>query len=292
MKRSIFYIIICSILIGGIIFFVYKHKQDEDKKIEILLKKLDPLTPEETAQIVSKLYNELGPRIGSHLVEPNPLITIAGLRSSGDFLMHNLTSKEKATIQSINESQKYPIYFNINIDSTGLAYIGIINLKGLEYTSKKTKFPFVEPFDASSGKEGMKTWLKRFSEKAEEYFKDKPYKETELGQPLQHFIIGFALGYPDQALLDMYNTFYEEKSPLIYTKIPYSDYYEGAQPNFGYLPEHENEESILNTKELWGKFLKDFYNTSWHLQIAKDPTFKKTLEDEQKKHSAWFRRYR
>ncbi len=65
-----------------------------------------PLNGEQTAQRIEKLYNELGPRIGVHLVEPNAVITIAGLRGKGNFLMHDLTNEEMLRLKKINEELK------------------------------------------------------------------------------------------------------------------------------------------------------------------------------------------
>jgi len=46
---------------------------------------IQPLSGEHTAELVATFYKELGPRLGSHLVEPNVVITLAGLRGSGNF---------------------------------------------------------------------------------------------------------------------------------------------------------------------------------------------------------------
>ncbi len=251
-----------------------------------------PLNGEETAQLISQFYTALGPRIGVHLVEPNAVITIAGLRGRGNFLMHDVTDEEKNTLEKTNElAKKHGIKFILTQDlEDKIDGIQIINFKGLEYSSKLSRFPFVEPFDSSTGYEGFILWGDTVRNKAEHYFKDKKYslEEGPLGHPLDHFMVGLELGYPDQALLDLLSTLHLEKSPLTYSKIPYSDYYSNPQPNFGYLPEHENEEAIAKIKDSWGSLLKEFYNSAWHTSISKDPNFVKFIKSEEKAHDEWF----
>ena len=65
---------------------------------------VQPLDGEKTAELISKFYKQAGPRIGSHLVEPNAVLTIAGFRGNGNFLMHNITSDEKIALEKLNES--------------------------------------------------------------------------------------------------------------------------------------------------------------------------------------------
>lgn len=258
-----------------------------------LFEKAKPLSGEKTAQLISQFYTELGPRIGVHLVEPNAVITIAGLRGQGNFLMHDLTSDEKIKLEKINElAKKSGIHFSLTEDvKDEIADILILNFKGLEYSSKMSHFPFVEPFDSSTGYEGYLKWRKEVRTKAEKYFKEKKYISSEgpLGDPLDHLTIGLTLGYPDQALLDLYSNLSnrnERRLPL--SHIAYSDYYENPQPNFQYLPEHENEKSILKIKESWGALLKEFYTSSWHTSISKDPTFIAARKSEEKAHDEWF----
>ena len=222
-----------------------------------------PLNGEETAQLVSKLYNELGPRIGVHLVEPNAVLTIAGLRGNGNFLMHDLTADEKRALANINATNKeHGIGFLVHDDpEDGVADINISNLKGLEYSSKISKFPFITHFDSSTGYEGQANWVRDIRNKAEKYFKDKGYitKEGPLGDPLDHFMVGLNLGYPDQALVDHYRTLStREETPLASSNIPYGDYYKNPQPNFEYLPNMKMKNLSLQLPKHGVIFLRNF----------------------------------
>ncbi len=257
---------------------------------------VQPLTGEKTAELVSKFYEQVGPRIGSYLVEPNAVITIAGLRGHGNFLMHRITNDEKNALEKLNESSKELgiKFFLIEDPQDETVEIIILNFKGLEYSSKKTKLPFVPPFDSKTGFDGYLQWKQEIYNKAVKYFKDKDnnyYSEEGLG----HLMLGLELGYPDQALLDMYSTFINKEINLSHfklTHIPYSDYYPNPQPNFVYLSEHETEKSIVAIQESWGNLLKQFYNSPWHTNHSKDQTFIKSRKSEEEIHDDWFLRRR
>jgi hypothetical protein len=265
---------------------------------DLIFKKY-PLSAQETSFMVYKLYNELGPRIGCHLVEPNVVITLAGLRGNGNFLMHDLTANEKSKIEGLNKKvEPVGIKFFISYDlENEIADIMIINLKGLEYSSKKSKLPFIKPFNAATGFIGYRKWSDTVTDNAKKYFN---ITNDEQEGALMHLMVGLSLGYPDQALLDMYNTVNQEglkgasagQSSFIYSKISYSDYYDNPQPNFGYLPEHEDEESIVRVKKAWGALLGEFYNTTWAKSLAQDPQFAAMRSAEEKAHQEWFLRKR
>lgn len=293
MKRMHIKHIVLGILLVGLpgCFSCNKERPAAITKQTIVT--VTPLNGEQTAQRISKLYNELGPRIGVHLVEPNAVLTMSGMRGSGNFLMHNLTDEEILKLEMANEKlKKFGIQFIVHndVEQEG-ASIDIFNIKGLEYSSKLSKLPFVTPFDSSTG-EGYQNWQQEVANKAKKYFEDKGiHTPAEQHDLLGHFMLGLSFGYPDQALLDAYETKFDN-SKLAHRNIPYSDYYDNPQPNFSYLPEHEHEESIANIKKSWGKLLEDFYNSSWHKAIAKDPVFIQTMQSERKAHNDWFKRNR
>lgn len=281
------------LLLAALTLSLFLYKKQSLSINEITFKN-HPLNGDETALLISKLYDELGPRIGSHLVEPNAVITFAGLRGKGNFLIHNLTSHEKTKIENLNKKIAHlGIQFIIYDDAEdAIADIYIENLKGAEYASKLSKLPFVEPFSAATGHEGLKNWTKTVRRSATQYFNNEKNELSE--NHLDHLMVGLQLGYPDQALLDSHNvtTAGLGHDSLKYSKISQSDYYENPEPNFGYLPEHEKEESIEQTTKSWGKLLEDFYNSKWHTSLSQNLTFIKTIRSEKKEHDDWFTKRR
>ncbi|MDR3646280.1 MAG: hypothetical protein P4L22_01925 [Candidatus Babeliales bacterium] len=256
---------------------------------------LKPLNGQETANYIQTIYNELGPRIGSHLVEPNVVITLAGLRGYANFLMHDLTQEEENRINEFNIKHKNSgLLFTIIDDKEDeIVDILITNLKGYEYTSKISKLPFVVNYDASSGFQGKDKWSKKIKENIKNYFNDtKEYDQ----HPESHLHLGLMLGYPDQALLDMYNNIkaglFGNNRAFIYSKIPYSDYYDCPQPNFSYFKESIKDETIVNVEKSWGKLLEEFYTSTWHKALSKDPIFIKIRQSEDEAHEQWFKKMR
>lgn len=281
--KKVYQVIVVCISLSLLIFFLSK-KYITDSTV-------NPLNSCKTAQLISELYKSLGPRIGSHLVESNVVLTLAGLRGYAGFVMHDLTDSEAQDIEKVNEkTERLGIRFVLERDTENeISYIIIYNLKGFEYTFRMSKLPFVKPFDWASGFNGIDIWLDNIRNSAEKYFDIKPEAKLSI-EALDSLMSGLMFGYPDQALLDSYNILSAGKnySVLVLSNIPYADYYESAQPNFAYLPEHENEESIVKIKKSWGDFLKEFYNTSWHKVFAKDPYFKQIRALEEKAHQEWF----
>ena len=239
-----------------------------------------PLNGEETANLIAGFYQDLGPRLGSHLVEPNTVLTIAGMRGSGKFVIHNLTKEEQNKIEKLNEkSKKLGIQFTVdNDEKDNSANISILNLKGLEYTTNLSKLPFVKPFNAGQGFEAESSWGKAIIENAQKNFPNiKKYSA--------HLITGLMLGYPDKAILGVLNNVNEgiiSSSELVDSNIPYSSY----------LREHANDPVIAKTLDSWGKLLIEFHKSNWCQSIAKDPEFIKNLKSELDLYKNWFKNFR
>lgn len=272
---------ICFVLLIALIFVLPSCNRKSISEID----NKAPLNGEQTAELISTIYQEIGPRLGSHLVEPNAVLTLSGLRGVGNFLTHNLTEEEKNKIEKLNEKIKNRgIVFVIWDDKKeDVADITIYNFNGLEYTSKLSKLPFVKPYDSSTGLEGIKKWVGSTYTAAENYLK----KAT--GAALSALVVGLRLGYPDQALLDAADAISNNINwdELADSKIPYSDYYHNPQPNFSYFPQHEEDPTIARTRESWGKLLKEFYNTKWHMSLAQDSIFINMRKSEAESHNNW-----
>lgn len=155
--------------------------------------------------------------------------------------------------------------------------------------TKLSNLSFIPKFDSTTGWDGYENWKDDVHANINKFFK------TE-NEATFHFIMGLNYGYPDQALLDMYevlnNDNDSEKTHLAFSKIPYSDYYDCAQPNFQYFPAHEEEDSIKTVRNSWGQILRTFYNSQWHKSILQNPDFIKIRNFEEKNHRLWIEKYR
>lgn len=262
------------------------------KVIANLKRKPTPFTVPQTVELVSMLYNELGPRIGCHLVEPNTLLALAGFRGQGNFLTHYLTQEEKIRFAQINNQLKaLGINFEVNDDvQDELVDIFVGNLKGLEYATGLSKLPFVKKFKADTGLMGYKDWFQHTNNEAKKYFQEQ-YAQSPFSQDsLSHLMIGLVFGYPDQALLDLYNS--REDYPAGKSEIPFSNYYDNPEPNFSFLPEHKNDPGIVHIVNTWGNFLQTFYKSPWQQKLQNDSEFKRMRKLEDEMHDRWFKRKR
>jgi len=212
----------------------------------------------------------------------------------GIFLTHNLTQDEKEKIEQLNKKMKPKGIQLILISDVkrNIDDIHIHNFKGAEYSSKLSQLPFVQPYNASTGLTGLQAWASSVLANAKNYFKqilkDHPVLEKE--NAIGHLMLGLGLGYPDQALLDLFNAIMRgiPSDELADSKIRYSDYYAGPQPNFHYFSHHEDNQTIVKIRKTWGKLLREFYKSSWHVLIAQDPVFISMIKSERELHNAWF----
>lgn len=261
--------------------------------VQELADKPAPFTVAQTVELVSSLYTALGPRIGSHLVEPNALLTLAGFRGRGYFVIHDLTPEEQSRIEQVNHQLKdLGIEFDAN-DELFEDELVITNLKGWEYSTGFSKLPFIKKFNASTM--NYSEWWQNTNEAAKKYFQSSAARGPFYEQGLKRFMIGLGFGYPDQALLDFYDAFRREGHPFEFSEIPFSNYYySDDKPMFSFLPEHKDDPDVLSTIKVWGAFLKDFYASLWHQKHEKDPEFiqMRKLEEEHDKRVQYLRRNR
>ena len=77
----------------------------------------------------------------------------------------------------------------------------------------------------------------------------------------------------------------ENRSNLHYHEI--RNNYSSIPLGFCYFPEHENEESIVRVKNSWSTLLEEFYHSSWHTSLTKDPLFIQTFQSNAEARISW-----
>lgn len=242
-----------------------------------------------TTILIKKLYEILGPQLGSHLVDPNVVLTISGVRGRAEYVCSHTQPDDWERLESLNNiTETMGIKFVRSCQFIeGSMSVTLENLKGFEKTSRQSRLPFVTPFSSASGWKALREWLMMLYENAAKEF---GRNDADPFDPCAHMVLGITYGYPDRALIDFLQWLKSHrKHHMASSKIPYSDRYECSQPNFTYLPGHEMEPSIQKTIRQWGKILKDFYMSPWHLTIEKDRDFleARRLDDEMLKDRIW-----
>ena len=244
-----------------------------------------PLTGEQTAEIIGKLYDKLGPESGEALVEPNLVLTIAGARGHTEFFVDFPEAGDIEKFMALNEVLKgTPIKIKCNKFQDGLLAVSFENLKGYERISRLTKLEGITPFFAGEGWEGLEKWRKGCLENLEKSGKFPSEKNRMI------VMSGIRYGYPDQAVrdfIDWINT--GRKKYLADSDIPYSSLYSCAEPNFTYYPESEDDEGIRSTVALWGKILREFYGTPFCRNLETNPDFIKARLEAKKKHDKYMK---
>lgn len=223
----------------------------------------EPLSGAETAELVSQMYEIVGPRVGPLLVEANIVLTLAGARGQTEFFISNPQKEDWTKIDEIN---KWLATKGISFDAQEDAFkspsdgketlmVSIDNLRGYERMSKKTKIPGIRPYEASSCWEGLDKW--RFSTF---YSLEKAQTEGKISYPaddIPHIFAGVAKGYPDQAIYDAMDWGLQDRqSPTVDTDIQFVSLYGGAEPNFMYHPDHSGDLAIKETISMWGKVIR------------------------------------
>jgi hypothetical protein len=238
----------------------------------------EPLSGDETANIVSEAYEIAGPRIGSSFVEANVVLTLAGARGQTEFFIDNPTDEDVRIIEELNKAieekgismQAYEPF--IAPDGTNTLMVNVMSLRGLERVSKLTKIRGFSAFEASAGWDGAREWNSACLTTLEALQADGklPFSKDDIF----HVITGVNKGYPDVAIYDAVDwSSGDRREQMAGTDIPHVSLYGGAEPNFDYAPKHEGDPSIQNTVASWGKVLENFYNSSWHRTISKDTQF-------------------
>lgn len=232
-------------------------------------------------QIISEIYDILEPAVACNLVNPNVVLTIAGIKPYADVHWIPYTKDTEGKILKANAIiKKYDLELDINLDenSANIADGFITSRKGLERITHSTEFKWVPKYESVTGKEGHAKWYRETLTN----LKDMQKKEELTGdQSLKILFEGIKIGYPDQAILD-----YEEavrlnnRAALIFAELDYPKEYwvTTAVPNFHYYPEHSREKSIENWVNSANKVFNYFYNSKWYNTIVKTPTFFEAID--------------
>jgi hypothetical protein len=228
-----------------------------------------PLSGVETARIVSKIYDKIGPRFGCVFVDANVVLTLSGAKGNTNFFLAYPQSGYDRTLLSLNEILE-PMGIKIGSfipqPNSNIILVNIENLKGYERASKLTKFPFCTPFDAATGWKGVL--------QSNRAMWDDMEKTGVPRDRIIYTIMNLNQGYPDMAIQDYNDCEASGRAfRLVNFEIPLSKRYYGGDASFLLRPEHIDDPAITATAETWSAILKGFYRSTWHKAREKDPHF-------------------
>lgn len=246
-----------------------------------------PMSGLETANLVGQLFDKLPKEVRKNLVDSNVVLTMAGLKPQTEFFIDVPNDQSlgnvKRGIEMLNEFLKE---LNPNLrfklvdkpfisptDKQRTQMISVENLLGFDRASKKSKLPFMAPFDLRSGWNGLQEWAKGVNGKIEKIKANT--KEESDRKNLDTLVTGFVKGYPDQAIYDYADWFKggKKRKRQRATDISYVGMYDEAEPVYSFYPEHSDDESIRENIEAAGEILKEFYESDWHRKVEPELTF-------------------
>lgn len=245
------------------------------------------LTGEETAKVISRMYEILGPENGCLLVESTAVLAVAGLKGYTFLVDAKIDEQGKVEIEALNK-QFEAEGLRIEVWSSNDA-VNIFNLKGFAYKTRRTKIPGYLPYDYSTGFEGLrKLWREAFEEV--ERLKQNREIPTEVDEGI--YEQGVMLGYPDQAILDFEKCLRagDINKDLINSDMmsasPFAEEYGGPVPEFDYYPSSTADPEIVEYIERAKRVLKEFYSSSWHRAVAQNPEFLASRQREKERFQA------
>lgn len=249
------------------------------------LKLPETLSGLETAKLAESLYSQLDPVIANRLVDPNVVLTLAGLKGVADIPWIEPISTNGAKIDAVNEQfESRGLFFRYDVDRQvanldnfpeDVGSLSLINLKGIEKATKQSKLPGMIPYDSRTGLEGYTPWIDSCNASIE-----AEKEQGRLDPELQTWVIlsGKVLGYPDQAVMDFEEAIRTDQSEKLKTvkildEVPFANHYRGAIPEFDYRPEHADDTDIVAFRENAINILQEFYDSEWHKSLSENEEF-------------------
>ncbi len=239
-----------------------------------------------------EFYEKPGPRLGSYLVQPNVVLTLAGARGQTEFFIDNPTSEDVEQLKKLREEtaggdviftpsavqeHKNPPYLGVSVDVKD-GYISTFK------NSHLANLPPPPP-DAD-----WKSVIKWHQDTKESLLEKQKRGEIPANMELDHVLIGIEKGYPDVAVMSAMGVYAIEdkeqrkkaEEKLLSTDIAHSREYSCAEPNFDYGEEYKDHPDIVKTEKEWGEILSKFYDSEWHKNLAQNLDFIQSVKEQRR----------
>lgn len=249
------------------------------------------LSGQKVAKIAESLYSRLDSRLATHLVRPNVVLTLAGLKGMADVHWVTLNKDIISQLDALNrEFAPQFIYFQVpesfKKSPAEDGQVNVFNGRALARKSQITTIPGVPRYETSQGSGELLDWFHNLFDNL-----DNAQREGKIPKEVDIQILweGIVLGYPDQAIRDFEKCLrtgdihQDLKFSPILEGIPYAEKYGAPVPEFNYYSAHENDPEIAEYITKARRILTDFYDSAWHQKLAKDPVFLKTNQTEKEK---------
>ena len=242
--------------------------------------------------ILTGLQNKVGSPSLAYWVTPNSVLTLSGARAYCDGVFYhpgeNQLSQLTEWVDQLNTTIEAltsvaDVYFaEAKIDKTTsgekFASYDALFTQGLKFVLDTTKLLGGDKFELI----GQKPTGEKLTEAMRSLLKQKEKTKHMSKESLDRIAVGILLGYPDEAILSSVFEWENDDpfaEPLIDADIRGSRYYICPQPVYSYPRSMVTNPKINAHEQRWSKILQDFYTSSFHKTLAKNPDFKSKARD-------------
>lgn len=247
----------------------------------------------QAVDILAELHKRIGSAHLAYWVTPNCVLTFAGARGVCDGVFYHPTEDTQvlnswaqeiyADIQEIKSITKVlNAQSGVDVAAYGKTPIATYDLlleKGLAYSLESTDLVNIK-LEQLEIEDGNGEWLVADSI-AKLLRSNEKFKEST-DEYLQHVAAGIILGYPDKAITESIDL-WDNKEPfseqLISADIKGARFYDCPMPVYDYPRNMVNDSTIITHEKLWSGILKEFYESDFHVELAKDPHFQKKAKE-------------
>jgi hypothetical protein len=223
------------------------------------------------AERIRDWYPTLPPRLGTQLADPNVVLTLADARSQTEWVAYRPQPGDKETWKKFGASIKSSGFLLSAHDGGSHALnapalsVSILNLPALEPATAVTELPGVARF-VNGGVNSRSEWYLATMNGLASAQKNKLYPAE--AKKIELVRIGVEKGYPDSAIMALLT---QPRSSLAHTDVPYSKYFDCAQPNYSYDPRDGSK--IEPHVNYWGSVLKNYYTSAEFQVLERRPEF-------------------
>lgn len=245
-----------------------------------------------TAQVAISILDQLKDIVNSatlaYWVTPNSVLTLSGARAYCDGVFYHSSKKQltKWTVEMARSIEALTsitdVYFaeaKVDKSTSKEEYAGYdaVFMHGLNFVLGKTKLLDRSKLDFIQQRQSGEKLVETISMLLKQ---DKRFKQYSR-ENLNHIAFGILVGYPDKAILSSVSSREEDPfaEPFIDADIRGSWYYICPRPVYSYARHLVSDVEINNHEQLWSNILRDFYTSSFHKKLAKDPNFKSKAKE-------------
>ncbi|HKR82239.1 MAG TPA: hypothetical protein VJR27_04560 [Candidatus Saccharimonadales bacterium] len=246
-------------------------------------------TAQTAIDILERLKDKVGTAALAYWITPNSILTLSGARAYCDGVFYHSSKKQLAEwtaemTQSIDALKTITdIYFaeaKVDKSTSKEDYAGYdaVFTNGLNFVLDSTQLLGDSKLNLTKQRLSGEKLVEAMCRLLEQDGRLQQFNKENLN----HIAFGLLVGYPDKAILGSVSDWEKDDpfaEPLIDADIRGSGYYICPRPVYSYPRHLVTDSDITAHEQLWSSILHDFYTSSFHETLAKDPDFKSKAKE-------------